>query len=141
MTNNKKKKLQSSSENNKFPQRGEIWTIDYNYKPEEDEIKEDDLLIESDIKNHRPSLVLSNNTQNEYDKEIIVAPLSTKELEEIQPFEVFIKPNKLNGLKKNSKILLNRLRAVARKIRLRNCVGSVDEETMKKVKKALDIVL
>jgi len=135
---NKSKKVKNSPKNARFPQRWEIWVIDYNYEPKKDE--KNDLSIESDIKNHRPSLILSNNTQNKYDEEIIVAPTSSQELEEIQPFEVFVLANGENGLEKNSKILLNRLRAIERKIRLRNYVGVVDKETIEKVKKALDIV-
>jgi len=96
-------------------------------------------MIENDIKKHRPSLVLSNNAQNKYDEEIIVAPISSQELEEIQPFEVFVSANEENGLEKNSKILLNRLRAVER-IRLRNFAGRIGKETMTKVREAVDIV-
>ena len=83
------------SKNIKFPQRGEIWVIDYNYKPRKGENGED---IESRIKKFRPLLVISNNTQNEYDEEIIVVPLSSQDLEEIEPFEVLIVANKNNAI-------------------------------------------
>jgi len=43
-------------------------------------------------------LVISNNTQNEYDEEIIVVPLSSQDLEEIEPFEVLIVANKNNAI-------------------------------------------
>ena len=66
----------------KIPKRGEIWLIDYNFKPKKG--KEKELEIESKIKKIRPSLMVSNNPQNEHDEEIIVAPLSSKELERIR---------------------------------------------------------
>ena len=67
---NKNKKAKNNSKNSSFPQRGEIWIVDYNYKPPKEEIDKNDFMIENDIKKHRPSLVLSNNTQNKYDEEI-----------------------------------------------------------------------
>src|SRR6185312_6470973 len=100
----------------KIPKRGEIWLVDYNYKPKKG--KEKELEIESLIKKIRPSLVISNNAQNECDLEIIVAPLSSKELEKIEPYEIFINRNKENGLDEDSKILFNRLRAVEKETRL-----------------------
>ncbi|CAG8785915.1 1718_t:CDS:2, partial [Cetraspora pellucida] len=50
-----------------------IWLVDYNYKPKKG--KERELEIESYIKKIRPSVVVSNDAQNEYDEEIIVVPL------------------------------------------------------------------
>ena len=65
---------------NKIPKRGEIWLIDYSFKPKKG--KEKELETKSKIINKiRPSLVVSNNPQNECDVEIIVAPLSSKKLE------------------------------------------------------------
>ena len=125
----------------KFPQRGEIWLVDYNYKPKKDEMKKKDLLIQGKIKKIRPSLVVSNNPQNEYDEEIIVAPLSSKELERIEPYETLIKRNKENGLNEDSKILFNHLRAIEKEDRLGDYIGVLDKETMKKVKERLKLVL
>ena len=72
----------------KMPKRRKIWLIDYNFKPKKS--KEKELETESKIKKIRPSLVVSNNPQNEFDAEIIVAPLSSKKLEIIEPYELFI---------------------------------------------------
>ena len=125
---------------NKIPKRGEIWLIDYNYKPKQG--KERELEIENKIKKIRPSLVVSNDAQNEFDMEIIVIPLSSQELEKIRPHELFIKKNKENGLDGDSKILFNRLRNVEKDTRLGDYkIGIVSEEIMKKVKEKLKLVL
>ncbi len=124
---------------NKIPKRGEIWLVDYNFKPKKG--KERELETESKIKKIRPSLVVSNNPQNEFDVEIIVAPLSSKKLEIIEPYELFIKRNKENGLDEDSKILFNRLRAIEKEDRLGDYIGVLDKETMKEVKKRLKLVL
>lgn len=125
---------------NKIPQRGEIWLVDYNYKPKQG--KERELEIASYIKKIRPSLVVSNNIQNEYDEEIIVVPLSSQELARIEPYEVFVKRNKKNGLEKDSKLLFNRLRNIEKATRLgENCIGVVDEAITKQVQEKLRLVL
>ena len=124
---------------NKIPKRGEIWLVDYNFKPKKG--KERELETESKIKKIRPSLVVSNNPQNEFDAEIIVAPLSSKKLEIIEPYELFIKRNKENGLDEDSKILFNRLRAIEKEDRLGDYIGVLNQEIMKEVKEKLKLVL
>src|SRR5437764_14261128 len=124
----------------KLPKRGEIWLVDYNYKPKQG--KEKELEIASKIKKIRPSLIVSNDVQNEYDAEIIVVPLSSQELEIIRPHELLIKKNKENGLDEDSKILFNRLRNVEKANRLVDeRIGVLDKETMKEVNERLKLVL
>jgi mRNA-degrading endonuclease toxin of MazEF toxin-antitoxin module len=60
---------------------------------------------------------------------------------QIQHFEVLIRANSTNGLKKDSKILLNRVRAIDKKLRLRDYCGVASEETMEQVSKGLELVL
>ena len=123
-----------------IPKRGEIWLVDYNYKVKKG--KERELEIESYIKKIRPSVVVSNDAQNEYDLEIFAVPLSSQELEIIRPHELLIKKNKENGLDKDSKILFNRLRNVEKDTRLENeRIGVLDKETMKEVNEKLKLVL
>ena len=124
----------------KVPKRGEIWLVDYNYKPKQG--KEKELEIASKIKKIRPSLIVSNDAQNEFDLEIIVVPLSSQELESIEPYEILIKRNKENGLDEDSKILFNRLRNIEKDTRLGDKrIGVVDKEIMKEVKEKLKTVL
>ena len=124
----------------KNPKRGEIWLVDYNYKVKKG--KERELETESYIKKIRPSVVVSNDAQNEYDLEIFAAPLSSQELEIIRPHELLIKKNKENGLDKDSKILFNRLRNVEKDTRLGDeRIGVLDKEIMKEVNEKLKLVL
>lgn len=124
----------------KTPKRGEIWLVDYNYKVKKG--KERELEIESYIKKIRPSVVVSNDAQNEFDLEIFAVPLSSQELEIIRPHELLIKKNKENGLDKDSKVLFNRLRNVEKDTRLGDeRIGVLDKETMKKVNEKLKLVL
>ena len=123
----------------KFPKRGEIWLVDYNYKPKQG--KEKELEIASKIKKIRPSLVVSNDAQNEYDLEIIVVPLSSQELKSIKPYELLIKKNKENGLEADSKVLFNRLRNIEKETRLESYIGVLSKELMKEAKERLKLVL
>jgi len=128
-----------SKEIKQIPKRGEIWLVDYNYKPKKGQERE--LEIASKIKKIRPSLVVSNDEQNKYDEEIIVAPLTSKELEKIRSYELLIKRNKKNGLDEDSKILLNRLLTIEKATRLGEYIGVVEPEMMKEVKERLKLVL
>jgi hypothetical protein len=51
-----------------------------------------------------------------------------EELENVASFEVLIKANRENGLDRKSKILLHRLRAVDKKLRLIEKKGQVDSK-------------
>lgn len=112
-----------------FPHQGEIYKVYFSKKGRE-------------IGKIRPALVISNNAQNEFDDQIIVAPL-TSELNEIGkewPFTVLIKVNKDNGLEKTSKILLNRVQTIDVEKRLRDHIGRTTSEIVKKSQEALKIV-
>jgi mRNA-degrading endonuclease toxin of MazEF toxin-antitoxin module len=70
-----------------------------------------------------------------------MAPLTSDEIKEIADYEVFVKNTKETGLDKPSKVLLQRVKAVEKELRLINYLGEVDKETMKEVEKALKTVL
>ena len=115
-----------------FPHYGEIYLVYFNPRKGKE------------VGKLRPALVISNDIQNEFDHHIIVAPLSDEDweaLKEVQIFEVLIKTNSANGLKKDSKILLNRVRAIDKKLRLRGYVGIASEKIMEQVNKGLELVL
>jgi mRNA-degrading endonuclease toxin of MazEF toxin-antitoxin module len=96
---------------------------------------------EKEISKIRPSLVVSNNIQNEFDDQIIMAPFTSDELKEIADYEVLVKNSKETGLDKPSKVLLQRVKAVEKELRLIDYLGKVDEKIMTKVKEGLKIVL
>jgi mRNA-degrading endonuclease toxin of MazEF toxin-antitoxin module len=62
-------------------------------------------------------------------------------LAEVQGFEVLIRANSTNGLEKDSKILLNRVRAIDKELRKRDYCGVASEEIMEQVNKGLELVL
>ena len=115
-----------------LPRRGEIHWVDYNYKTQRG----------GEIKKTRPSLVVSNDVQNELDDQIIVAPLTTEEVEMVRSsFEIFIDKTPENGLEEPSKILCNRLQTVDVVVRLKGFMGVAGEEIMCQVNKVLKTVL
>jgi len=86
-------------------------------------------------------LVVSNDIQNEFDEQIIVAPLSTEDINCVEDFEVFIENAPETGLEKPSKILCNRLQTIDKIVRLKGLMGKVNPEIMQQVDKALKLVL
>src|SRR3954452_24587038 len=88
-----------------FPQRGEIYLVDFNRRKGKE------------IRKIRPSLVISNNIQNEHDIFLTLAPLTSEELAIIRPFELLITKNKENGLDQDSKILFNQIHSVDKQAR------------------------
>jgi mRNA-degrading endonuclease toxin of MazEF toxin-antitoxin module len=111
---------------NKFPHCGEIWLIKC------DKIKEFS-------KPYRPVLIISKDIQNEFDEMTVVVPLTTDNIENIRPLEVFINKTLENGLEESSKIIVNRPYAIFKKLRLVNCLGRVSPEIMNKAKKAWEL--
>ena len=114
----------------KIPKQGEIWLVDFNRKREKEQSKV------------RPVLILSNNWQNQYSSYTVIAPLTSeeKELENIAPFEVLIEANEKNGLDRKSKVLLHRLRAIDKELRLIERKGQVDSKIWFQSWKALWVV-
>lgn len=112
-----------------YPHQGEIYKVYFSKKGQE-------------IGKIRPSLVISNNSQNKFDQQIIVAPLTseTKAIASNYPFAVLVAFSKSNGLEKTSSILLNRVQTIDIKQRLRDYVGQVDIEVLKQCQDALKTV-
>src|SRR5947199_1303668 len=104
-----------------FPHQGEIYKVYFSKKGKE-------------IGKIRPALVISNDAQNEFDDQIIVAPLTseTEEVSKERPFTVLIKVSKNNGLEKASKILLNRVQTIDVEKRLRDYIGRTTPYIVKK---------
>ena len=110
-----------------FPYYGEIWLLK---NPER---------IKELGKDYRPVLIISRNERNEYDNSIAVLPLTTDELDNILPVEVFIKNTKENGLDEPSKILCDSPFTWDKGLRFKRKLGVVNKEIMKQVKKAWEI--
>lgn len=100
-----------------IPQQGEIWLGRF------DKIKE----ISKDF---RPVLIISNNLKNEFTDEVIVVTLTSDLCEDIGEYEIFLKNTKESGLNKTSKILVDSIFTLNKKLRLEKRLGKIDEEVL-----------
>ena len=114
----------------RIPREGEIWLVKF------EKLKEFS-------KTYRPCLIVSNNSQNDFDTKIVVVAMTSEEIDDIQPFEVYIKNTTETGLDEPSKILCNYPYTIYKKLRLvdKQRLGVASPEIMVKVKEALKIVL
>ena len=107
--------------------RGDIWLVNL------------DPTVGHEIRKSRPGLVIQNDIGNKYSPVTIIAPITSQKAENIYPFEAG-NSKKVSGLDKNSKILLNQIRAID-KNRLVKKFGKADEETMTEVNEAIKVSL
>jgi len=114
--------------NKKIPKRGEIWLVKFKKSKETP-------------KTFRPCFVFSDDIQNELNDLIAVAPISTENVEIIEPFEVFIDNTPETGLDYPSKIQFIYPMTIDKELRLVNGkrLGVVSKEVMEKVKRAWKI--
>lgn len=109
------------------PKRGEIWLVNL------------DPTIGHEIKKSRPAVIIQNDLGNIYSPITIVAPITSQDLDHIYPIHALLKRQN-SGLEKDSKVLLNQIRAVD-KIRLIKKLGRVDIETLSNIDNAITISL
>ena len=108
-----------------FPQRGEIWLVEF---PPAKESR----------KPIRPVLIISDDIQNEYDEWIVVVPITTEDIKNIEPFEIFIKNTPETGLDYSSKIQFIYPFTVDQG-RLKKHLGVASRKIMEQAKKAWKI--
>ena len=89
-------------------------------------------------KTFRPCLVISGDIQNEFNDLIAVAPITTEDIENIGPFEVFIQNTPETGLKYPSKVQFIFPMTIDKELRLvdKQRLGLTSRETMTKAKSA-----
>ncbi len=110
-----------------FPQRGALYWINL------------DPTVGSEIAKTRPALIISNNTGNQYADRVIVAPVSSGNVQRVYPFEVRLEGGEA-GLPQRSKVLLDQIRTVD-KSRLGNRIGILTPERMEDVNRAIRLSL
>ena len=98
-----------------------------------------DPAVGSEIAKTRPALVISNDIGNEYADRVIVAPISSGNLQRVYPFEVRLAAGEV-GLRQPSKVLLDQIRTVD-KSRLDNRIGMLTPERMADVNDAIRLSL
>jgi len=109
------------------PKRGEIWLVQF------------DPTIGAEIKKTRPALILQNDIANRYSAVTIVAAITSAIDEKLYPSEVLLQSSE-GGLQKDSAVLLNQIRTIDNK-RLMKKIGSVENQTMERVNRAIEISL
>jgi mRNA interferase MazF len=106
--------------------RGDIYYVDF------------DPSRGAEIRKKRPALVISCDEANKYLKTVTVIPFSSR-VQNVFPFEVLVKKNE-SGLAVDSKLKIPQMRAVD-KTRLTKYVGTVHDETLAHVEKAIKLHL
>lgn len=86
----------------------------------------------------RPVIILSPNTVNRKSPIVIIAPLTTKKLDRVYPFEVLLEPPEA-GIPERSKIMPLHIRGVDKR-RITSYYGEVSEETMRRIEEAVMLV-
>jgi mRNA-degrading endonuclease toxin of MazEF toxin-antitoxin module len=106
---------------NKVPKRGEIWLVKFKKAKETP-------------KTFRPCLVISSDIQNEFNDLIAVVPITTDNVEIIEPFEVFIESTPETGLDYPSKVQFIYPMTVDKELRLVDGkrLGVLSERVMEK---------
>ena len=85
----------------------------------------------------RPVLIIQNNIGNKFSPTVIAAAITSKKEKALIPTHIEVEAKK-NGLLKDSIVLLEQIRTLDKK-RLREKMGNLNIELMKKVDKALSI--
>jgi mRNA interferase MazF len=109
-----------------FPGRGEIYWVKL------------DPAVGSEISKTRPAIIISNDTGNRYSDRVIVAPITSKGMEKVYPFEVEIAAE--GGVSDASKVLLDQIRTID-KSRLGKRIGRLSQKKMEEVNLAIRISL
>ena len=107
--------------------RGEIYVVNF------------DPAAGSEIKKTRPALILQNDIANAFSPVTIVAAISSFRKDVLYPTEVIVLPPE-GGLAVDSAVLLNQIRTIDKQ-RLVKRLGDLEEETMNRVDRALEISL
>lgn len=93
----------------------------------------------SEQKGIRPCLIMQTNASGKKAQTTIVAPFSSKKLENIYPFEIKISSSKKNGLQKTSKLKCEQIRVIDRN-RLMKKLGDLEKNYYENVFKALKVI-
>jgi len=121
--------MTSKKQSNKtllLPKQGEIWLVEF---PPTKETR----------KPIRPCLMISDNIQNQYGKWIAVIPLTTEDIENIEPFEVFVEKTEETGIDKSSKLKFNYPQTIDRE-RLKEHLGVLSGKRIGELRKAWQVV-
>ena len=98
-----------------------------------------DPVIGREISKTRPVVIVSNNKNNKFSGTVTILPLTSKNIQKIYPFEVFIAKGTEN-LPKNSKVKADQIRTLD-KGRIIKFLGALEKNEMDLIGKAMSIHL
>ena len=98
-----------------------------------------DPVVGREISKTRPVVVASNDKNNQFSGTVTVLPVTSKNLERIYPFEVFLSKGS-GSLPKNSKVKADQIRTLD-KARLVKKIGKLDQKEIEEIEKAMKIHL
>jgi len=98
-----------------------------------------DPVVGKEISKTRPIVIVSNDKNNEFSGTVTILPVSSKNLQKIYPFEVFLSKGAGN-LPKNSKIKADQIRTLD-KSRIVTLIGKLRKGEMGQIEKAIKIHL
>ena len=97
-----------------------------------------DPTVGTEMAKTRPGVIVSNNHANKGSNRVSVVPITSSNITNIYPFEVFLPFKSETGLNNDSKIACDQVRSVDKR-RLLKKTGSVPFDTMEGIKAALRI--
>ena len=98
-----------------------------------------DPVMGREISKTRPIVIISNDKNNEFSGTVTVLPVTSKNLEKIYPFEVFL-PRGTGNLPKDSKVKADQVRTID-KMRILTHIGRLKEREIAEIEKAIKIHL
>jgi mRNA interferase MazF len=98
-----------------------------------------DPVIGKEISKTRPVLIISNDKNNLFSGTVTILPISSRNIEKIYPFEVFL-PKGTANLPKDSKVKADQIRTIDKR-RLIKYIGTLEEDEMESTEKAVKIHL
>lgn len=109
------------------PRRGDIYWVNL------------DPTLGTEIRKHRPAVVVSNNAANSRYGQVTVVPLTSKNLDQVEPFQVMLTADR-SGMAKDSKALAEQIRTVS-KLRLSRRAGRLTEDAQTDLDLAIKVHL
>jgi len=98
-----------------------------------------DQVVGKEISKTRPVVIVSNNKNNEFSGTVTILPITSKNLQKIYPFEVFLSKGTGN-LPKDSKVKVDQIRTLD-KSRIATLIGKLSKKEMNQVDMAIKIQL
>jgi mRNA interferase MazF len=98
-----------------------------------------DPVVGREISKTRPVVVVSNDKNNQFSGTVTILPITSKKLQGIYPFEVFL-PKGTGNLPKDSKVKADQIRTLD-KARLVKQIGRLDRKEIEEIEKAMKIHL